>query len=96
MKCFPATKRDNEREVMRVEITAEDMELLEYAMHALGRLALIEDALGVKGFYSPWLSVPDQPTQTIAAAALIAEFQIGWDGGEFLEMLKNGEIEIAS
>lgn len=96
MKCFPATTRDNERGIMRVEIAAEDVELLEYASEALEKLAIIEDVLEVKGFYSPWLSVPDRPTVTRDASELLHKFQFGWDGGDFKKMLEDGEIEIAS
>src|SRR3990172_10703167 len=94
MKVFPATARDNERGMMRVEIAAEDIEILEYASGALETLAIIEDSLGVKGFVSPFITGEDLPTMTRQASNLLHEFQIGWDGGDFDEMINSGEIVV--
>lgn len=81
MKCFPATPKDNERCIMRLELDGNDVELLEYAAEALGKLALIEDVLGVKGFVSPFITGEDLPTETISAALLVSRIVDGWDSG---------------
>jgi hypothetical protein len=78
MRTFLATKRDNELNVMRLELSGDDVELLDEAVLALRKLALIEDALGVKGFESPFILGKDQPTQTRAAARLLDTIVEGW------------------
>ncbi len=93
MKFHKATKRDDELGIMRCELSGDDVDLLVYASNALERLAKIEDILGVIGLQAP-LGWNDLPTATREAAKLLSEFQAGWDGGVFEEMLERGEIVV--
>jgi phage FluMu protein gp41 len=88
MKVFPATQRDNEREVMRCELTAGDVETLELLAERVEILLKIEEVLGVVAIQSPFILGTDVPTVTAEGLELLRRLVAGWgspDGAVLVE-----------
>jgi hypothetical protein len=79
VRVLPTSKRDNDRFVMRLELSAGDVETLELLVERLDALTVIEDALGVVAVQSPSILGSDLPTVTREGIALISSIVDGWD-----------------
>lgn len=79
MRIFATTPEDDKNSVMRLELSARDIEVLEEGVDRLRRLVTIEDALDVKGFVSPYITGNDLPTLTGEVADLLEVLVKGWD-----------------
>lgn len=82
MKAFTATKRDNQRGVMRVELSGDDVETLEALIERVDILAKIEDTLSVVAIQSPFIIGNDVPTVTKEGADLLRQIVAGWENDE--------------
>jgi hypothetical protein len=78
MKAFVATKRDNERGIMRLELDGTDVEILEGLVDRLERLEKIEAALDIVAFQSPYILGHDLPTVTKEGRKLLQAIIKGW------------------
>jgi hypothetical protein len=78
MKAHLATKRDNERGIMRLELDGNDIDVLEGLVDRLERLEKIEDALDVVAIQSPFILGQDLPTVTREGRELIQSIVEGW------------------
>ena len=85
MKIFATTPEDNKREVMRLELDAGDVELLEDVADRLRRLVKIEEALEVVAMQAPTILGQDIPTTTADGADLLETVVKGWDAEEDIE-----------
>lgn len=91
MKAFKPTERDNERGVMRLELSAEDVEILEALVARLEVLEEIEELLNSRAVYSPFITGEDIPQITRQGRELLKQIVIGW-GPEWFD--ENGEWRI--
>lgn len=89
MKIFSTTAEDNKRGIMRLQLDGSDLELIEELVDRLNRLAVIEDALDVKGFVSPFIQGNDLPTLTREGAEFLDAIRKGWDADEDIELVRD-------
>lgn len=78
MRAFPATARDNDRGIMRLELDGDDIELLEAVVERLEALEKIEEALDVVASRSPFILGSDTPTATAEGTTLLRGILGGW------------------
>lgn len=80
MKTFEATKRDNERNIMRLELTGDDIETLGLLVERLEVLLKIEEAMDSVAVEGLGFLGHDLPHITEEAKNLIIRIVDGWDG----------------
>jgi len=78
MRVFKPTERDNEKGVMRLELSAEDVETLESLVARLEVLVEIEEIMNSRAVYSPFITGEDMPHVTRQGMELIRQIVIGW------------------
>jgi len=90
MRAFEITRRDNERNIMRLELTGEDIDLIEAVIERLVVLEAIESALDVVSVRGPFILSKDIPTVTKQGRELLLAILKGWgfplDSGEVVEV----------
>lgn len=92
MKAHLATKRDNERGIMRLELDGNDVEILEGLVDRLERLEKIEEALDVVAVQSPFILGNDLPTVTREGRKLLQAIVEGW-GAPYGDMVEVGTTD---
>jgi len=80
MKIHPATSRDTERDIMRLELNAKDIETIHLVVDRLYKLLVIERELGVVAMQAMSIFGEDLPTITAEGIKLLEKITTEWYG----------------